>query len=198
MDNIAAGEINFNQANLQRQIPIDLFVSKKDRGLVGDRGGTIRFIDSSANLVFNVLPQSHHNRLLVDSSANPLISIRRDQNGCWQGFTGDDSREENFLFRVERTVHTLSRTECEVFLVNGDLEGMKSDFKMKGCPFQRSCTIYSGNSIVAQTSLMYKLGMQKVFVPRNRFRLTIFPGVVDHALVVALIVIFFDGRKFWI
>lgn len=72
------------------------------------------------------------------------------QNGCWQGFRGDDSREENFLFRVERTVHTLSRTECEVFLVNGDLEGLKSDFKMKGCPFQRSCTIYSGNSIVAQ------------------------------------------------
>lgn len=81
MDNIAAaGEFNFNQAaNLQQQIPIDLFVSKKDRELVGRRGGTIRFIDSSANLVFNVLPQSHHNRLLVDSSANPLISIRRDQ-----------------------------------------------------------------------------------------------------------------------
>lgn len=44
-----------------------------------------------------------------------------------------------------------------------------------------------------QTSLMYKLG--KAFVGRCKFRLTIFPGSGDHAVVMALIVIFFDGRR---
>ncbi|KAG7037029.1 Protein LURP-one-related 7 [Cucurbita argyrosperma subsp. argyrosperma] len=63
---------------------------------------------------------------------------------------------------------------------------------MKGFPFQRSCTVYKGNAIVAQTSLMHKL--HQICVRRGRFRLTIFPGTVDPSLIVALIVIFFDGR----
>lgn len=49
-----------------------------------------------------------------------------------------------------------------------------------------------------QTSLMYKLGIQNVVVPRNRFRVTIFPGYADNDFIVALIVIFFYGRKLWI
>ncbi|CAL5353226.1 unnamed protein product [Camellia sinensis] len=119
------------------------------------------------------------------------------RNGSWQGFKRDNS-EEVMIFRVERTLNALFRTELDVFPVGENGEESKSDFKMKGSPFHRSCTIYSGNSIMAQTSLMYKLGIQKVLVPRHRFRLTIFPGFVDHAFVVALIVIFFDGRKLWI
>ncbi|KAI7984568.1 Protein LURP-one-related 7 [Camellia lanceoleosa] len=184
------------QANLQ--IAIDLFVSKKRHGVT--RGGGLRFKDSSGNLVFRVERQSHKSalkRVLFDASGNPLIYIHRNQNGSWQGFKRDNS-EEVMIFRVERTLNALFRTELEVFPVSENGEESKSDFKMKGSPFHRSCTIYSGNSIMAQTSLMYKLGIQKVLVPRHRFRLTIFPGFVDHAFVVALIVIFFDGRKLWI
>ncbi|CAL5424664.1 unnamed protein product [Camellia sinensis] len=184
------------QANLQ--IAIDLFVSKKRHGVT--RGGGLRFKDSSGNLVFRVERQSHKSalkRVLFDASGNPLIYIHRNQNGSWQGFKRDNS-EEVMIFRVERTLNALFRTELDVFPVGENGEESKSDFKMKGSPFHRSCTIYSGNSIMAQTSLMYKLGIQKVLVPRHRFRLTIFPGFVDHAFVVALIVIFFDGRKLWI
>lgn len=36
------------------------------------------------------------------------------------------------------------------------------------------------------------------YVPRNKFRLTIFPGLVNQALIVALIVIYYDGRKIWL
>ncbi|KAL7173065.1 hypothetical protein ACSBR2_032521 [Camellia fascicularis] len=184
------------QANLQ--MAIDLFVSKKRHGVT--RGGGLRFKDSSGNLVFRVERQSHKSalkRVLFDASGNPLIYIHRNQNGSWQGFKRDNS-EEVMIFRVERTLNALFRTELDVFPVGENGEESKSDFKMKGSPFHRSCTIYSGNSIMAQTSLMYKLGIQKVLVPRHRFRLTIFPGFVDHAFVVALIVIFFDGRKLWI
>uniref|UniRef100_A0A5B7AXH3 Protein LURP-one-related 7 n=1 Tax=Davidia involucrata TaxID=16924 RepID=A0A5B7AXH3_DAVIN len=190
------------QANFE--IPVDLFVSKKHHGLT-TAGGGLSFTDASGNFVFRVddsrsdkstLPR--HKRTLLNASGTPLITIYRNQNGSWQGFRGHNSEEKDLIFRVERTLNTFRRTEFEVFLVGENWEDSKSDFKMKGCPFQRSCTIYKGNSIVAQTSLMYKLGIQKMFVPRCRFRLTIFPGFVDHALVMALIVIFFDGRKFWI
>lgn len=182
------------QANLP--IPVDLFVSKEKKGVM--RGGYLRFTDASGNVAFTVERQSHHKRILVDASSNPILSIFTNKSGSWQGFRGVDCSETNFIFRVRKTLNTVTRTEFEAFLVNEDLEDMKSDFKMKGSPFQRSCTIYRGNAIVAQTSLMYKLGMQKVLVPRNRFRLTIYPGVDDHALIVALVVIFFDGRKIWI
>lgn len=43
-----------------------------------------------------------------------------------------------------------------------------------------------------QTSAMYKLG--KPIVGRRKFRLTIYPGI-DHSFVVALLVIFFDGKN---
>ncbi|XP_052172393.1 protein LURP-one-related 7 [Diospyros lotus] len=186
------------------QIPIDLFISKKHRvHTLGRAGGGegIRFTDASGNLVFRVehqLPKSDHTLLLVEASGNPLIYIRRNPNASWQGFKGDTSKEE-MIFRAERTGDSVSETEFEIFSVGENGEESKSDFKMKGSPFNRSCTINKGDSIVAQTSLMYKLGIQKVLVRRNRFRLTIFPGFTDHAFVIAaLVVIFFHGRKLWI
>ncbi|PSR86216.1 Protein LURP-one-related like [Actinidia chinensis var. chinensis] len=184
------------QANLQ--IPIDLFVSKSS-GAEG--GGGLRFTDSSGNLVFRVErqpPKSSYKRVLVDASGNHLIYIHRNQNGSWQGFKGDDSEEKELLFRVEKTLNAFNRTEFKVFPIGENGEDSKSDFKIKGSPFYRSCTIYKGDSILAQTSLMYKLGIQKVLVWRHKFRLTIFPGSVDHAFIAALIVIYFHGRKLWI
>lgn len=54
------------------------------------------------------------------------------------------------MFRVQRTLSRLTRTEFEVFLVGENREESTSDVKLKGFPFRRSCTIYKGNSIVAQ------------------------------------------------
>lgn len=82
----------------------------------------------------------------------------------------------------------------EVFPVSNGVAAAVKDaedvIKVKGSPFHRSCTIYRGNSIMAQTSLLYKLG--KLTTGRRKFRVTMFPGLVDQALIVALIVIFFD------
>lgn len=102
------------------------------------------------------------------------------------------------IFKVERTVDEFTRTEFEISLCGENDEDSKTVLKMKGSPFKRSCTIYKGDSIVAETSLMHKLGIKKMFVPRSRFRVTIFPGCSDHSLALALLVIFFDGRKLWI
>ncbi|XAR60797.1 hypothetical protein NMG60_11034311 [Bertholletia excelsa] len=186
------------QENLR--IPIDLFVSKKRHGLI--RGGaSLRYADSSGNLVYRVervSPKSARKRVVLDSSGNPLIYIHRNKSGSWKCYKRENSEENDLIFRAEKTANAFNGTEFEIFSVGGNGEAPKSDLKMKGSPFHRSCTVYKGESILAQTSLMYKLGIQKVLVWRHRFRLTIFPEFIDHAFIIALIAIFFDGRKLWI
>ncbi|KAF3644814.1 hypothetical protein FXO37_21297 [Capsicum annuum] len=118
--------------------------------------------------------------------------------GPWQGFMVSDNEEKKLMFSVHRTQNTFTKLEFDIFLGDGHGEGAEADLKMKGSAFKRSCTIYKGNSIVAETSLMYTLGFRKHFIPRNRFRVTIFPGFAELSLVVALVAIFFDKRKFWI
>ncbi|KAH7564785.1 hypothetical protein JRO89_XS09G0026700 [Xanthoceras sorbifolium] len=183
---------------LNLPIPVDLFVSKKHPGLTR---GDIGFADSSGDVVFRAVKRqtssssrssssSSTKRLLLDSSGNTLVSMSRQHTGQWICFKGDSSEEKDLIFRVKRTLNTLSRTEFDVLLAGDNRGDAASDFQMKGSPFQKSCTIYRGDSIVAETSLMYKL--RQIFVRRNKFRLTIFPGPVDSAFVVALVVIFFD------
>lgn len=185
-------------------IPFDLFVSKKQKKGFGT-GSFIRFTDSFGNLVFKVerppnnedksSTAPHSVKLLSDGSGKTLISILKVKTGSWQGFRVHDNREE-LIFRAEERQNKLTKTEFDIFLIGEN--NQRSDFKMKGCPFKRSCTVYKDDSILAETSLMYKLGIKKAFVPRSRFRVTLFPGFSDHGLVVALIVIFFDGRKLWV
>ncbi|CAI9107104.1 OLC1v1006390C1 [Oldenlandia corymbosa var. corymbosa] len=189
------------------QIPFDLFVSKKHQKIIGGRSW-IDFKDSSGNLVFTV-ERRHKNRsttsslsnpptkLLLDASGNILFSIQKPKDAMWQCFMVKDNKEE-LIFRVEKKLNNQTRTEFEIFFMGKKLEEMTENFRMIGSPFERSCTIYNGDSLVAETSLMYKLGIMKKFVLRNRFRVTIFPGFCDVGLIVAMVVIFFDGRKLWI
>ncbi|XP_057772526.1 protein LURP-one-related 7 [Salvia miltiorrhiza] len=197
--------IPFEQFKLSAdsEIPFDLFVSKKYKGL-GVRG-FVRFADSTGNSVYTVQKSSYKSaardqdcvKQLLDSSGNILFSIARVDKGSWRGYKGNGEDKE-VIFTVEKRVDVSRRAEFGVLLVNNSNEDSKTELLMKGNPFKRSCTIYKGDSIVAQTSLMYKLGMGKVFVPRNRFRVTIFPGFADRSLVACLIAVYFDGRKLWI
>ena len=68
---------------------------------------------------------------------------------------GEDNQKQ-CIFRVQRTVNKLTRTELEVFLVGENGEDSASKLKVKGCPFQKSCTIYRGNDIVAQVQIIDK------------------------------------------
>ncbi|CAL0317760.1 unnamed protein product [Lupinus luteus] len=172
-------------------IPIDLFGSKKHAGVPR---GVLVFADASSNIVFKVNNAHTHSspkKLLLDSSANPLFSIHRFPNGCWKCYKGDSNEEKELIFSVQRTLKKLSRVELEVFF-KGENDG-ECDLKVRGSPFKRSCNIYKHNELVAQSSLMYKL--HQIFVSRDKFRLTIFPETFDHALIVALFVIFLNGRK---
>lgn len=176
-------------------IPVDLFVSKKHPAY---KQGVLCFVDSCGNVVYKINRRSSvqsssspssssKKRVLLDAAGTPLLSIHRNHKGSWQCFKGEGENEE-LIFRAQRVKNTLTRTELEVFLVAENLEESAPKLQVKGSPCQRNCTIYRGNDIVAQTSLMYKLN--QIFVRRGKFRLTMFPGSIDHALIVALIVIF--------
>ncbi|GJS68945.1 putative reverse transcriptase domain-containing protein [Tanacetum coccineum] len=147
-------------------IPLDLFISRKKKNQLN--GFDLKLIDSSSNLVFSV-DRSSPSRLVSDSFGNPLISISHQldieilKKEIWNGFRRDMNEDTDLIFTAERTKNTLSRVEFQVLLNNGNPDDPKKlNFKMRGSPFYRSCTIYNGDSIVAQTSLMYKLGIQKV------------------------------------
>ncbi|XP_071694912.1 protein LURP-one-related 7-like [Rutidosis leptorrhynchoides] len=126
-------------------------------------------------------------------------ALTQPEPETWHGYRKDSSEPKDIMFKVERTMNTFNKVEFEVLLNNANSDDpKKSIFKMRGSPFYRSCTIYNGETIVAHTSLMYKHGIRNVIVPRNKFRLTIFPGYADHDFIFALAVIFFYGRKLWI
>ncbi|CAO2840068.1 unnamed protein product [Amaranthus hypochondriacus] len=167
------------------QIPIDLFVNKNRK--------SVQFSDAFHNLIYKVADASSisHGRILLDASGNPLISIFRSQDGTWKGFKGDGCGE--LVFKIEQTLNTFNKIEFNIF-VTGE-NGADLTFALRGCCFWRTCTIYQDKYIVAQTNLMYKLGFRKHFVGRSKFRLTIFPGYSDYALIASLILVFMEGRK---
>ncbi|XP_027333579.1 protein LURP-one-related 7 [Abrus precatorius] len=180
-------------------IPIDLFGSKKHAGVLG---GVLAFADASGNIVFRVnrhppnpnsSPPPKDKKLLLDAAGNTIFSIYRHQNGCWKCYKGVNDGNKELVFRVQRTLKTLTKVELEVYFDGENSTHEGCDLKVKGSPFQKSCSIYKDADLVAQTSLMYKL--HQIYVSRGKFRLTIFPGTIDHALIVALFVIFLNGRK---
>ncbi|KAL1192743.1 Protein LURP-one-related 7 [Cardamine amara subsp. amara] len=171
-----------------KRIPIDLFVSKKLPGL---SSGDLGFADSSKNLVFILRKSSSSLKSLLDSSGAPLFSISRLHNGIWELHKGDVEKRKDLVLMVKRTSNKFNKTELEVSFAGNVAEESSQHLVIKGSPFQKSCTIYSQDSIVAQTSLMYKL--RQIYVGRSKFRLTIFPGSIDHSLVVAMVAVFLQG-----
>nr|GMD34978.1 protein LURP-one-related 7 [Ipomoea batatas] len=182
------------------EIPFDLFLSKNHKAFGGD--GRLQFTDSSRNLIFEVESRStdspsppHRRKLLLDAAGTTLVTMVRVIKGSWKGFEGDSGEDKELMFKVNRVLNTFMEKDFEIIVAGDNSEGTKTDIKMKGCPFMRSCTIYKGNSILAETSLMHTIGFRKHFIPRSRFRITIFPGADDLILIVALVVIFFDKRS---
>uniref|UniRef100_A0A7N0VIB1 Uncharacterized protein n=1 Tax=Kalanchoe fedtschenkoi TaxID=63787 RepID=A0A7N0VIB1_KALFE len=195
-----ASAIAADPASLASQIPIDLFVSKKHPGLAA---GVIGFANAAGNIIYTVESVSHkthifphHSRhfVLQDADGHALMTLTHKNRGCWQGYKSNGS--EDLVFQAKR--NSLSdgvKTQIEVFIAgpNGELDSTPT-WKLKGNPSQRSCTISDDNSIMAQTSLMYKL--HQICVGRTRFRLTIYPAEdADRSLIVALVVIFVYGKK---
>ncbi|CAM8950127.1 unnamed protein product [Rhodiola kirilowii] len=198
-----ASAIAADPASLASQIPVDLFISKKHPGLAA---GTIGVADATGNILYTVEPQSHktnifshHTRhfILLDADRHPVMTLSRKDRGCWQGYksTTDGARKDLIFQTKTKSLRDGVKTQLQVFIVgpNGELDSTTPHWKLKGNPSQRSCTISDHNSILAQTSLMYKL--HQICVGRKKFRLTIYPAEdADRSLIVSLVVIFVYGK----
>ncbi|KAG7573066.1 Tubby-like C-terminal [Arabidopsis suecica] len=129
-----------------RRIPVDLFASKKLPGL---SSGDLGFADSSENLVFILRKSSSSLKSLLDSSGVPLFSISRLHNGMWELHKGDVEKRKELVLTAKRTSNKFSKTELKVSFAGESSQHLV----IKGCPFQKSCTIYNQDSIVAQLSV---------------------------------------------
>ncbi|CAD6272378.1 unnamed protein product [Miscanthus lutarioriparius] len=107
-----------------------------------------------------------------------LRSVVR-QPGEWQAFSGNSLEQTHIIFTAEVISASSSRKEVHVFISpRSTVEDSKPSYRLIGSTFRRACTIIKGDSIVAQTNLLYKL--KKTIFPAN-----------DNILVMAMIVTFF-------
>lgn len=77
-----------------------------------------------------------------------------------------DNEEKELMFSVNKTLNTFTKLEFDIFLGDGHVEGAEADLKMKGSAFKRSCTIYKGNSIVAEVLISHTLQYKILSVGR--------------------------------
>uniref|UniRef100_A0A7C9FE30 Uncharacterized protein n=1 Tax=Opuntia streptacantha TaxID=393608 RepID=A0A7C9FE30_OPUST len=168
--------------------------SSRKPAIVSSSPTPMTILSTSANPIItllSLLSPRHPSRALFDSSGNPIIFIFRDNLGSWKAFK-EDGRSEELLFRAEQTLNTSTKIEFNIVLVREDGEDIA--LTMRGCPYWRSCTIYQDKTIVAQTNLMHKFGLKKIFSRRNKSIVTFFPGFSNYNLIAALVLIFLDGR----
>lgn len=64
----------------------------------------------------------------------------------WELHKGDVEKRKDLVLTVKRISNRFSKIELEVSFAGESSQHLV----IKGCPFQKSCTIYSQDSIVAQ------------------------------------------------
>ena len=85
--------------------------------------------------------------MIITLMASQILSAHRR----WQVFRGESTDSKDLLFSVKKSRLLQFKTELHVIMASNTNEEA-CDFKIKGSYFERSCTVYLGesNSIVAQ------------------------------------------------
>ncbi|GLJ38538.1 hypothetical protein SUGI_0785290 [Cryptomeria japonica] len=168
--------------------PIQLTMQRKR---LTHTGGDFTVTDSNRNLVFKVagkLFSLHDLRLLQDAAGNRLLTIKRKMFSLhrrWEAFRGNISNQQSYAFAAKKSSVFQRKTALDVFMA-GNRDEKLCDFHVKGSYFDRSCTIYQGNRIVAEMKRKYTV--KNVLLGKDTFLVMVQPGV-DYAFIVALIVI---------
>ncbi|GLJ38517.1 hypothetical protein SUGI_0784930 [Cryptomeria japonica] len=174
--------------------PIELTVQKK---LLTLSGGDFAITDSNGNVVFRVagkVMSLHDRRLLQDAAGNPLLTLKQkmlSMHRRWEAFRGDNSDDKNFAFSARKSSIFQLKTALDVFMA-GNRDEKYSDFRIKGSYFDRSCTIYQGDRILAQMKRRYTI--TNVLLGKDTFAVLVQPGV-DYAFIIALIIILDEINK---
>jgi hypothetical protein len=76
----------------------------------------------------------------------------------WKAYRGDSTNSKDLIFTLKRSSLIQFKTKLDVFLASNKKQDV-CDFKVKGSWFERSCTVYAGesNNIVAQVIIKFNL-----------------------------------------
>ncbi|KAH9673243.1 protein LURP-one-related 15 [Citrus sinensis] len=144
--------------------PVDLAIVRKVMTITD---GNFVVTDTNGNILFKVkgvfLTFIHQRRVLLDGAGNPILTLR------------------------EKAMTAHHRTKLDVFLANNTKEDV-CDFRVKGSWFERSCTIYAGESSTIIAQMHKKHTVQSILIGKDNFAVTVYPNI-DYAFIVALIVI---------
>ncbi|EES18021.1 hypothetical protein BDA96_09G103800 [Sorghum bicolor] len=162
-------------------VPVDFKVVKK--------GPEMAMHDAIGRLAFRAAGRDSWATALHDDAGGVLVTVRSSGQGEWQAFSGNSLEQRHIIFTAKVISASSSRKEVHVFISpRSTVEDSKPSYRLIGSTYRRACTIIKGDSIVAQTNLLYKL--KKTIYSRRKFRVTIYPAN-DNILVMAMIVTFF-------
>ncbi|XP_027068444.1 protein LURP-one-related 10-like [Coffea arabica] len=170
--------------------PVDLVIVRK---LLTLSEGNFGVTDVNGNIMFRVkgkLFSLRDRRILLDAAGNPLLTFQQKiltAHRRWKVFGGDASDDKSLLFSVKKSSLIQFKTKLDVFLASNTKEDV-CDFKIEGSWFERSCTVYAGDSSTIVAQMHKKHSVQSVLLGKDTFAVTVYPNV-DYAFIVALVVI---------
>ncbi|WOL06354.1 protein LURP-one-related 15-like isoform X2 [Canna indica] len=172
---------------------VDLTVTKKALSITDS---DFAVTDANGNVVLKVKGVFFSLRdrsLLLDAAGNPLLTMQQKMLSAhrrWQVFRGESTDAKDLLFSVKKSRVLQFKTELDVIMAANTSEDA-CDYKIKGSYFERSRTIYLGDStsIIAQMSRKYTV--KNMVLGRDTFGVTVYPNV-DHAFIASLIVVLAD------
>ncbi|XP_006655207.1 protein LURP-one-related 7-like isoform X2 [Oryza brachyantha] len=167
-------------------VPVDYTVLKRR---LGGGGGGMEVRDASGVLAFRfAAAAAGGGRALLDAAGVVLVTVRSGE-GEWQAFSGNSLDCRDIIYMAKLVSVCSNRREVHVFMPpTSNFQDTKPSYRLIGSTSRRACTIISGDSIVSQTNLLYKL--KKVVYSTRKFRVTIYPGN-DTVLVMAMVMNFF-------
>ncbi|PWA92989.1 hypothetical protein CTI12_AA075940 [Artemisia annua] len=176
--------------------PVDLTIVRK---LMSLSDGNFAVTDVNGNVMFKVKAKHfslRDRRVLLDANGVPVLSFQKKVfsfHNKWVVYRGDSSDSKDIIFSAKRSSLIQFKTSLNVFLGCNENESV-CDYKVKGSWFDRSCTIYAGESTHIIAKMHKKHTVQSIALGKDTFAVTVYPNV-DYAFIVALVVILHEINK---
>ncbi|CAH1446025.1 unnamed protein product [Lactuca virosa] len=170
--------------------PVDLTIVRK---LLSLSDGNFAVTDVNGSVMFKVKGKHlslRDRRVLLDAAGNPILSFQKkllSVHNRWVVFRGDSSDAKDIIFSAKQSSLIQFKTSLDVFLGFNEKENV-CDYKVKGSWFDRSCTIYAGETTTIVAQMHKKHTVQSIALGKDTFSVTVYPNV-DYAFIVALVVI---------